>query len=402
VGDYWSNKVPIAIRSLDLSPFQRVTYTKTAVVSGFVAGFLLSRRLWVSYRFFPLIPILPGLPHIPTLVDGILFAVLLVLLALIGVATRPRIYILSFALFLLFLALFDQTRWQPWAYLYLFMLLGLACFSWKPDDVAGQENALNICRLIVCATYFYSGLQKMNPRFMVGTTSMFGALSSRWPALHALGWIMAGTETLIAIGLLTRKFRNVAVIAGVLMHLDILYVCVIILHWNSVIWPWNVAMMALLFLLFWETDFSFRQVVWANPFRLQKVVLVLFAVLPLLSFFGWWDSYLSASLYSANIPMAYIWMSPAVKRQLPLQIQRYVKKQPGGNDLLKVQDWALGELNVPPYPAVRAYRTIGAALCHYSHNSPDISLVIHEKDTLLQQGPSLPDTCLGTLLVNKW
>jgi uncharacterized membrane protein YphA (DoxX/SURF4 family) len=402
VGDYWSNKVPIAIRSLDLSPFKRITYTKTVIVSGFVAGFLLSRRLWVSYRFFPLIPILPGLPHIPTLVDGILFAVLLVLLALIGVATRPRIYILSFALFLLFLALFDQTRWQPWAYLYLFMLLGLACFSWKPDDVAGQENALNICRLIVCATYFYSGLQKMNPRFMVGTTSMFGALSSRWPALHALGWIMAGTETLIAIGLLTRKFRNVAVIAGVLMHLDILYVCVIILHWNSVIWPWNVAMMALLFLLFWETDFSFRQVVWANPFRLQKVVLVLFAVLPLLSFFGWWDSYLSASLYSANIPMAYIWMSPAVKRQLPLQIQRYVKKQPGGNDLLKVQDWALGELNVPPYPAVRAYRTIGAALCHYSHNSPDISLVIHEKDTLLQQGPSLPDTCLGTLLVNKW
>ena len=402
MGDYWSNKVPIAIRSLDLSPFKRITYTKTVIVSGFVAGFLLSRRLWVSYRFFPLIPILPGLPHIPTLVDGILFAVLLVLLALIGVATRPRIYILSFALFLLFLALFDQTRWQPWAYLYLFMLLGLACFSWKPDDVAGQENALNICRLIVCATYFYSGLQKMNPRFMVGTTSMFGALSSRWPALHALGWIMAGTETLIAIGLLTRKFRNVAVIAGVLMHLDILYVCVIILHWNSVIWPWNVAMMALLFLLFWKTDFSFRQVVWANPFRLQKVVLVLFAVLPLLSFFGWWDSYLSASLYSANIPMAYIWMSPTVKRQLPLQIQRYVKKQPGGNDLLKVQDWALTELNVPPYPAVRAYRTIGAALCHYSHNSPDISLVIHEKDTLLQQGPSLPDTCLGTLLVNKW
>jgi len=100
--------------------------------------------------------------------------------------------------------------------------------------------------------------------------------------------------------------------------------------------------------------------------------------------------------------MAYIWMGTTVKTQLPLQIQRYVKKQPGGNDLLKIQDWALGELNVPPYPAARAYRTVGAELCRYSHNSPDVVLVVHEKDTLLQKGSSLPDTCFGTLLVKKW
>jgi uncharacterized membrane protein YphA (DoxX/SURF4 family) len=392
-----------ATRSLDLDPFKRVTYTKTVVVSGFLAGFLLSRRLWVSHRFYPLIPIFPGLPHIPTLLEGIFFAALLLLLILIGVATRPRAYILAFAALLLFFALFDQTRWQPWAYLYLFMLLGLACFSWKPHDIRGQENALNICRLIVVATYFYSGLQKMNPRFVVGTAALFGALSSRWPVFHALGWIMAGAETMIAIGLLTRKFRNVAVICGLLMHLDILYACIFLYHWNSVIWPWNIAMIVLLFLLFWKTDFSFKRVVWVNPFRLQKIVLVLFGVLPFLSFFGWWDSYLSASLYSANIPLAYIWMGTTVKTQLPLQIQRYVKMQPGGNDLLKIQDWALGELNVPPYPAARAYRAIGAELCRYSHNSPDVMLVVHEKDTLLnKKGTVLPDTCLGTLLVNKW
>ncbi len=392
----------LTIRSLELDPFRRVIYAKTVVVSGFAAGFLMSRHLWMSGRFYPLIPVLPRLPHIPFPLDAILFAALLLLLVLICAASKPRTYIVSFAALLLFLALFDQTRWQPWAYFYLFMLLALACYSWKPDDISGQENALNICRLIVVATYFYSGLQKMNPRFVVGTAALFGALSSRWPVFHALGWIMAGAETMIAIGLLTRKFRNVAVICGLLMHLDILYACIFLYHWNSVIWPWNIAMMALLFILFWKTDFSFRQVIWENPFRLQKVALLVFGVLPFLSFFGLWDSYLSSSLYSANVPLAYIWMGKTVKTQLPLQIQRYVKMQPGGNDLLKIQDWALGELNVPPYPAARAYRAVGAELCRYSHNSPEVMLVVHEKDTLLNKGTVLPDTCLGTLLVDKW
>jgi len=395
-------KVSITIRSLDLSPFQRVVYTKTVIVLGFASGFLLSRRLWVGYRFYPLIPILPGLPHIPRSLDIILFAGLFVLLGLVGIASKPRIYILTFAALLLFLVLLDQTRWQPWVYLYLFMLLGLACFSWKADDIQSQENALNIGRLIVVATYFYSGLQKMNSRFVIGTSSLFGAMSARWPVLHALGWILAGTETMIGIGLLTRKYRNLAVIFGVLMHLVILYTCGVIYHWNSVIWPWNVAMMAILFLLFWKTDFRFRRVVWLNPIPFQKIVLLLFGVLPFLSFFGWWDSYLSASLYSANVPMAYVLMSNTVKAQLPVQIQKYVKTEPGDKNILKIQDWSLGELNVPPYPAARTYRAIGAELCRYSHNSPDLMFLVHEKDTLLKKGSVLPDTCMGTLLIDKW
>ena len=242
----------------------------------------------------------------------------------------------------------------------------------------------------------------MNSRFVIGTSSLFGAMSARWPVLHALGWILAGTETMIGIGLLTRKYRNLAVIFGVLMHLVILYTCGVIYHWNSVIWPWNVAMMAILFLLFWKTDFRFRRVVWLNPIPFQKIVLLLFGVLPFLSFFGWWDSYLSASLYSANVPMAYVLMSNTVKAQLPVQIQKYVKTEPGDKNILKIQDWSLGELNVPPYPAARTYRAIGAELCRYSHNSPDLMFLVHEKDTLLKKGSVLPDTCMGTLLIDKW
>ena len=63
-------------------------------------------------------------------------------------------------------ALGDQTRWQPWVFLYGFLLGTLALFSWDSEDVAGRNRALNIARLIIAATYLFSGLQKINLNFM--------------------------------------------------------------------------------------------------------------------------------------------------------------------------------------------------------------------------------------------
>jgi hypothetical protein len=384
------------------SPFARLTYTKIVVVLGFAAGFLLSRHLWISSRYYPLISVWHGLPRIPYPLDYICFASLFLLLGVIASASRPKPYIFCFATLLLFVAIFDQTRWQPWVYLYLFILLALGCFSWNADDTRSQENTLNICRLIVGTTYLYSGLQKLNPRFATGLASLFGPIASHWTATHALGWIVAIIEVAIALGLFTRRYRDIAVVFGTLMHLFILFTCGFIYNWNSVVWPWNGAMIALLWLLFWKTSFSWQAVVWRNPIRFQKLVLVLFGIMPLLSFFGWWDSYLSASLYSANIPEGILFVGKDVAGTLPAPIQKYVTTQPGVADMLKIQDWSLGELNVPPYPATRAFRTIGADICKYSHNSPDVALLVREKDTLLGKGRVLHDSCLGTLLVDKW
>ncbi len=392
-----------AVTTFKLDPAKRIAYTRAALVLGMASGILFSPKLWISSRFYPLTPLIHSLPRIPFPLDYILAGGLFLLLVLAGVARKPRIYILGFVALLFFLALFDQTRWQPWVYLYLFMLLALGCFSWKASDSVGQENALNICRLIIATTYFYSGLQKMNPRFaVIGIPSMLGALGNHLPLLHLWGWLAACVEVSIGIGLLTRKGRNLAVICGLLMHSLILFTFAIIMSWNTVVWPWNVAMMAFLVLLFWNTDFSFREVLWRNSFVYQKVVLVLFGILPFLSFFGWWDSDLSASLYSANLPEANIYVSLAVKNQIPEYVRRYVKELPGTGNFLKVQDWAFGELNVPPYAAARTYREIGAEVCKYTNNSPDVVLLLQEKDTLLGKGVLYRDTCFGTLVVRKW
>ena len=113
----------------------------------------------------------------------------------------------------------------------------------------------------------------MNSHFAVnGFPTLLGPLASHLPMLHLWGWVVAAIEASIGIGLLTRKYRNLAVMVGVSMHCFILYTCTVVLDWNSVVWPWNVAMIAFLFTLFWKADFSFGDVVWRNGLAYQKIV----------------------------------------------------------------------------------------------------------------------------------
>ena len=267
-------------------------------------------------------PLSAGLP---------LLRALLLLLFAAAFAPRPRVYLLSFVAFAAVYSLWDQTRWQPWVYQYWLMLLALGCYSWKSDDVVGERDALNICRLIMGCTYFYSGLQKMNVRFVTeGFPWVLNTLHIHVPGLGYLGWVAAAIEVSIGLSLLTRRFRKIGMINGVIMHIFILYSFGPWgRDWNSVVWPWNVIMIALILLLFSNCDATFGELVWRNRFVYHKVVLVLFGILPSLSFFGYWPTDLSVALYTANLTEANLLVSDSVKQTLPPEVQPYVKPIPG-------------------------------------------------------------------------
>ncbi|MGD0931678.1 MAG: MauE/DoxX family redox-associated membrane protein [Candidatus Korobacteraceae bacterium] len=376
--------------------------TKTIVVVGFVASLLLSPKLWVSSRFYPLIPVFHGLPRIPYPLDYICYGVVLFLLAAIAFVPRPRLYIFALVAFLAAYSLLDQTRWQPWAYQYWLMLLALGCFSWKPDDIRGRQDAVNICRLIMGCTYVYSGLQKLNSKFVAeGFPWVLGTLHLHIPVayLNYLGWIVPFIEVSIGLCLLTRRFRKIGILNGIVMHVFILYSFGPLgLNWNTVVWPWNVAMIALILVLFWHTDVTFADIVWRNKFVYQKVVLVLLGVLPALSFIGRWPSDLSLALYTDNLTEANVLISEPVKRELPVFVQQFIKPQPG-HIVLRTQDWSFGELNVPPYAEIQSFIRVGSEVCRYSHNSADVLLSGYEKNTLLGPGKEIRNTCFGTLVV---
>jgi uncharacterized membrane protein YphA (DoxX/SURF4 family) len=394
---------PEIAKKLQLLPDKRLLRTKTTVVAGFAAGILLSPKLWVSSRYYPLVPVVHGLPHIPYPLDYLCYGALLLLLFAIAFAARPRIYIWTFVAAIAVYSLWDQTRWQPWAYQYWLMLIALGCFSYKPDDLAGERDALNICRLILGCTYFYSGLQKMNHRFVdEGFPWVMNTLHIHFPGLGYLGWVAACIEVSIGLTLLTRKLRKLGILNGVIMHVFILFSFGPWgRNWNSVVWPWNIVMIALILVLFWKTDVSFADIVWRNRFVYQKAVLVLLGIMPSLSFFGFWPSDLSVALYTANLTEANVLVSERVKQQLPPSVQRYV--QPiAGHLLLRVQDWSFGELNVPPYAEIQSFNTVGSTVCRFANNSPDILLTGQEKNTLLGKGKEIRNTCFGTLVVDPF
>lgn len=381
----------------------RIFWLKVTVLLGFLVGLILSRNLWLSSRSYPFVPLVPILQRIPLIsfpLDWFLFASLLVFGVISLVSSRPQKWIWSLVGVVSFLCVLDQTRWQPWVFQYSFILIVLAFFSWKSEDLVGRLRTLNTARCIVSSTYVFSGLQKLNSYFVAGIFPfLFRPITSVVPSftvpLFLLGTIAPCIELALGIGLLTRRFRRASVILAILMHLFVLaLIGPFGLNINNVVWPWMLAMIACDVLLFVGAEgFSWREVIWPkSPHPFQIVVMVLFGILPILSFFNAWDSYLSSALYSGNITSAEVHLSDEEVMQAPRRIQKYVQRVAHDENVLSFGAWSMGELNVPPYPETRVFKAIGKDLCLHVRDASEMRLVIQERRMFLS-APSTTYVC---------
>jgi uncharacterized membrane protein YphA (DoxX/SURF4 family) len=246
-------------------------------------------------------------------------------------------------------------------------------------DPKRREGGLNACRFILASTYFWSGLQKINLGF---ATDMYPWLIG--PILQLLsepmrgwladqGWTAAFMECGLGAMLLVWPLRMIAVPLLILMHAVILYCLSPWGHnWNTVVWPWNIAMMILNVLLFVNTKKVMPwHIVWPRRTLLAPVSLVLFGVMPLFSFDDCWDAYLSAALYSGNTIDGRVQIDGESAEKLP----QYVRDQHLRGKNLDLFGWSMAEMNVPDYPARRVYRGIARRL---SHSPGDVALEIDE------------------------
>lgn len=363
---------------------RRLFWLKTTVALAFAVGIVLSSPLWVGPRSYPLVPVVGELA-LPALVEAVLFAALFPLAALIAFSRKPRKFIAAFLTIVVILCVFDVTRWQPWVYQYGFILATLALFSWNSDDTDGQARTLNILRLIVASTYVFSGLQKINsefietvfPELVEPVTNVFP--QATYP-LYLLGMAAPLLQVAFGVGLLTKKFRRVSLIAAVSMHVFILaMVGPFGANWNTIIWPWTAAMAIFDLLLFGDRDtFSLREIFWTRRYPYHAAVLALFGVMPLLSFANLWDSYLSAALYSGNLTDAFIYTTDAGQKTLPEAVRPYTVRAGPDDNELDVQAWATRELNVPAYPEARVHKRIAKAVCDRMADPTQLTLLIRE------------------------
>jgi len=345
----------------------RLEWVTRAIALFFIIGILLSFDLWLSSRVFPLTPIFNFL-KIKYPFDLALVICLLVLLGVNLFITNRKIILCTVAVLVVTL-MFDQMRWQPWVYIYLLLLLPFTFIDYRRKGFL----ILTCHQIIFSGIYFWSGVHKLNSNFVEYVfkdilSKVFGAESQLFSVLILMGYLLPLIEILVSIALIFPRTRNLGVYLGMGVHFLIL-ICFSPLgvNENSIILPWNAAMMVLITLIFYKNDQKiFVHHNQTSEVRITKLVTVLLVwFCPLLNVFNYWDHYLSFSLYSGKINHFYIAIEDSELPKLNERHKKYFAEINGlkGGKIIDVQKWALLELNVPFTGQSRVFRNICKPFC---------------------------------------
>ena len=375
----------------------RLCWLRLILIGATLSGMLCSLPLLLNTREYPAVPLLPAWLILPPdcgpFLLGLTFTSLLVAIWFF----RPAI--LFFLITALYLFGCDQNREQPWFYLYWVMFL----LNFLPEPAA-----LAACRLVLSLVYFWAGINKLNSAFFASMPAWFVQPAADWGFPHAIIVILRDSvaltpllEIFIATGIWFRKTRWLAVTLAVTMHLtSLLFLGPAGHNVNHVIWPWNLAMVALIVVLFTTKE---HPSLTENIHKLSRfwggvLVVGLYGFLPIFSFFGLWDSYLSFALYSKNLANADVYLSQSFLKRLPPKLRTYVYPVKNYNPayqlpyLFEFSIWAEAEVGTPPLPEPRGYLVMFGHLCSYATNNDECRMLVQTRQgNIVRYRFRLPD-----------
>ena len=341
-------------------------------------------------------PILFALPEISVVpIERLLTTILIISLIALILSQRQKIFFIpaiTSLISLISLISFDQMRLQPWVYQYLLLLTIFALHNWETEDDSDSNRTLGLLQIMIAGLYFWSGVQKMNFTFSHETLPMLlSPLQNLFPSIQLpfvfFGISIALTETLIGAGLLFRKTKRLSVLLAVTMHATILGL-LIAKDYNSIVWIWNAVLMLIVVIAFWKNDVSIKQSITSSSAGYWKVwlaksVTLASVLLPILSFAGWWDMYLSGALYSGNTPVAVIRINEDTFGNLPAKAQQTVfRTKSRGEQMLPLFEWAIADLNVPTYPEIRVFKQVAREMCKLTNDKGQVELIIKERPAI--------------------
>ncbi len=369
---------------------QRLHFIKITVLVGLLISVLLSINLWAGQRWFPKATLLNQDMQLNAPYDYTYLS-LLIVLTILSILNSKKVFILCLIIFSTYLCLDDQNRLQPWFFNYNLILLILLFYKNRVDDPNNYTTIFISLQLLVALIYIFSGIQKLNPLFVSDTfqwmiSPLDTILSKRQlTLLLKFGYAVPYIELSLGILLLVKPMRFIAVPLIISMHIILL----ILLgpfgkNYNSVVWPWNIIMIVLVLLLFsnvkqerfFDISFLFKNMSF-------YLVIILMLLLPFLSLFNKYDSYLSSSLYSSNVNNCQLILSNKTYQNLPLYIRHFtVNKE--NKQLLYIKKWAMHELNTPCVPEYRIFKTVQAYIIKITNTDTNhVSLRYTEKRQLL-------------------
>ncbi len=322
---------------------------------------IISWKVWTSNRIFPVVPPFSFL-FVPSFIHIILFSLSLLALSFLLLYPARTALQLGLIVIELFSCLLDQNRWQPWEYQYIFIIL--AFIINKKNDI----SALTTIVFILITFYFFSGFNKCNSvfskevRYQLSHAGIVFDKSYLYNLItYHLGYISGFIEILLSAGLLLSRLRKSAAIFLIVMHLIIIAIFGPFgIDYDAIIWPWNILMIAILYLFFISNHpvlINFNCLVkgW------NKVYVILFGVLPVLNFFGYWDFFLSASLFSFKPPDMYICIHNYKNEKVLNGFASQNESETlcdSNSILINVRSWSFDEMKVPAYPETRVYKSI--------------------------------------------
>ena len=346
---------------------------------GLLAGILISWPAWQKERTYPLSPIIYGLDWLNQFTFIFLSILLLSLCLSFWHKRNFHLFSLISLSSLLPLIFLDITRLQPWIFHYGAILF-LLTFT-KLTSSLRTAQILDAGRLVVVSIYFWSGIQKMNTAFI---TEIFPWVSKPiWSPFGDIGisiTLLVGTlipfiEAGFALGLLTKRFRKISIFGSGLMLIFVFISLILGHHWNIVVWPWNLVIFSMVFILFYRVNDTLLEIIHRNKKNLFFIfALIFFFIMPLGNFFGKIDHYLSWSLYSGHVPTAYITAKHnTINDLMPQKDQVYDPS----NTLEQVSfvKWSTKTMNLVPYPEERIFFNIFLDFCqNYPNDKPILTL----------------------------
>ena len=278
----------------------------------------------------------------------------LVLAALIGLIARPQRKVTVATLGILTIgAALDLTRLQVWHWQWSMVLL----LTLITQREAHLRTAL---RLMIVLIYTWSGLHKLNVHYF---DFVWPYLTRELPSLQlpALAYGTAVAEILVGLLLIWPRTRRAGVWAATALHVSIIAaLSPLWLSWNYVVLPWNAAMIAFV----WLTCYPQVQPT-ASPWHrvtANRVVILAFGLLPALNYVGYCPESLALKMYAGTNPDATLYVNSDEIECLPDMPEKFFGGT--GYPRLIVDDWALGELNVPAFATLAAYKAYGRYLCN--------------------------------------
>lgn len=306
-----------------------------------------SYKTWVSDRVYPVIPPFEYLGIVPNSIHMGLYICSLALLLMIFFLPKNLLLLSSFFLVELLSCALDTVRWQPWEYMYLcFTLLFIINFK-KPI------NTIFLLHIFLVSIYLFSGIHKVNRdflynvwmnMFLIDYLNLSVATIIKYK-LFFIGLLLPLLEISFAVLLFVLKNKRPISLLLMGMHLCILlFLGPLGLAYNSIVWFWNVAMIFILYWLYrkpiepFGTRIIFKNVYW----------VILWYIMPIFSFYGYWYQYFSFNLYSGKADQVYFCVPNSEKELLP-----YADEENSicpEFSLINLQNWAMAELKSAPIP----------------------------------------------------